>query len=148
MSVVFSAYGLVPINSVDRFRFPVTILRGVCLPAVSVFTHWAEGPTRISRKRFSAVQYVLYRGRKPVFSIFRADLAFLWLAWYYRMLFHFAANFSLHHVDECVEKSDAEKAVIVLTFYTDGFSDNNILEGIAEGLSESFETDLTAIMGG
>ena len=36
----------------------------------------------------------------------------------------------------------------VLIAYTDGFPNNNVFEGIAEGLSKGFETRVTAIVGG
>jgi len=31
-------------------------------------------------------------------------LAFIWLAWHYRTLFHFTVDISIHNVNDCVEK--------------------------------------------
>lgn len=104
LSAVFSAYGLVPINDIDRFRFTAAFFRCVCLPASRVFTHWAECPKGIARKRLISLHAILHRGRKPFFYPFRSCLAFLWLAWHYHTVFHFTVNFSIHNVAYDVER--------------------------------------------
>jgi len=113
LSAVFPAYGLVPINYINRIRFTIAFLRCLCLPAISFFTHWAECIKRIYRKRLFSLHFILHRGRKPFFYFFRSCLAFIWLAWHYHTLFYFTVDISINNVAYCIERKGYRRRALM-----------------------------------
>ena len=98
------AYGLVPIDYINRSRFTIAFFRCLYFPTLTVFAHHSEHTKRIYRKRLISLHFILHWSRKPFFYFLRSRLAFTWLAWYYHTLFNFIVDISVNNVDYYVER--------------------------------------------